>query len=361
MLCVAASAWVAEGWIVRRKPVSRQYETFGGDDFRTVLEGFRVGSFRSAHTLVVEGDRLILLNEKSETSRKFVVETENGNRYFLKEVPWYCDDDAHIAFVVSIAADTVTAGLPVPTPVLTIGAQPAVTHQGSKFTLSEYRPGYLWTGAPAQIEAAATWLARFHQFGRSRLRDAAGAQTTTRDVLQQHHSLAEDRWPGYGESDVGRTVLELVGRLPLTEAGHLAHGDFIPWNIAFEVDGGIASVFDFDNAGYGSRLRDVGKALSSFFLLPYAGPSAILHPYAGTPAMDEEAMGWFVQSYSSVDELTREEQMLMPLYVAAGFMASILLSFVRGDQRMANLDRAARSIPEILDATASVMAVRSRA
>ena len=82
---------------LQRKPVERQFDSLSQQALQDVVGSFGMGALIAAHTLVVEGDRLLLLSDKSETSRKYVVDTDAG-RYFLKEVPWYCDDQQHRDF-----------------------------------------------------------------------------------------------------------------------------------------------------------------------------------------------------------------------------------------------------------------------
>src|SRR3954463_3439257 len=132
--------------MLKRKPPGRHFDAFPADVFEAIIGRYGIGELRAVRTVVVEGDRIILLGEKSETSRKYLIETSTG-RYFLKEVPWYCDDPDKITFSVALGNHLSAEGLPVPKALRCVNGDPYASVKGSSFVLFEYRPGRLFDGS----------------------------------------------------------------------------------------------------------------------------------------------------------------------------------------------------------------------
>jgi Ser/Thr protein kinase RdoA (MazF antagonist) len=320
--------------MLRRKPVARQFDTLPPEVFDTVATQLALGPVRGVHTMVVEGDRVVLLGEKSETSRKFVLETATG-RYFLKEIPWYCDDPASIAFSAALGDHLADCGLPVPRAVRRPDDRPYLELSGSRFVLFEYRPGRLFDGSAAARREAGRCLGRMHTAMRGFRPDQSPAHESVRAVVEQHLRLAASVCPE--QAGPGTPLADLVGRV----CGELSddtgdqpvHGDFIPWNLAHGPTGAVCAVYDLDNACGGSPLRDLGKALSSYHLLPYQGCTTVLPPLGNPPeASALPDMRPLLDAYQRERPLTGPQRDALPSHVLGGFVASVLLSVVRKEQ-----------------------------
>ncbi len=321
---------------LQRKPRDRQYDSLSEDVLRSAVEKFGVGELLAARTLVIEGDRVVILNQKTETSRKYVIDAGTG-RYFLKEVPWYCDDEAHRTFSRRMM-NHLAADLPVPRVLPTRGGDWDVPVDGSTFVLLEYRSGSPYDRSPARWAAAARALAMMHRSsGPMRVDDDAPREDLA-GIVSQHIDLAAEVRPP--RTQQGVSALAALRDLAAGETGQVptatslvpVHGDFIPWNLAFGPDGTVTAIHDFDNSCIDSRLHDIGEALSSFFLVPHAGESAILRPISDDPQVPVEAMRGFLRHYHRGAPLAEADRSALRSYVLGAWWESILLSYIRGDQ-----------------------------
>lgn len=318
--------------VLRRKPQGRTFDSFPVEVFRAVVARYPVGELVAVHTVVVEGDRVVLLGEKSETSRKFVLETTTG-RYFLKEVPWYCDDAESIAFSAELANRLADAGLPFPSVLPADDGRAWVDVAGSSFTVSSYRPGGLYDGSEVHRRAVGDCLGRMHTAMRD-LPVRPPRHESIRAVVAQHRELVAQVRPDQAGPGTGLAALvdDLVAELPDDPGAQPIHGDFIPWNLAHATDGGIRAVYDLDNACGGNPLRDLGKAVATYHLLPYAGTTTVLRRLSDVAPPVSCGAGPLVEAYQRRRPLTAAEAAVLPAYVVAGFAGSALLSVVRGEQ-----------------------------
>jgi Ser/Thr protein kinase RdoA (MazF antagonist) len=133
-------------------------------------------------------------------------------------------------------------------------------------------------------------------------------------------------------TEFGALGRDLLAQLPGEVGDQPVHGDFIPWNVAYDERGEICAVYDFDNACYGSPLRDLGKALSSFHLLPYTGFTTALRELPAVPPREFPEMDSLLDAYRRERPLSGRELEQLPDYAVGGFVASVLLSLVRGEQ-----------------------------
>lgn len=321
--------------VLKRKPRERQYDSLPEDVLRSAIDKFGIGQLKAARTLVVEGDRVVILNQKTETSRKYVIDTTAG-RYFLKEVPWYCDDVAHRTFSRRIMNHLATE-LPVPKVLQTAAGGWEVLIDGSTFVLLEYRSGSPYDRSQGRMASSATTLAHMHEIGRRLPVDHFAPRENLTSIVTQHLDLASEVRPP--RTKLGQAAFAALKdragaemtQVPRESAPIPVHGDFIPWNLAFGSAEAVSAVHDFDNACVDSKLHDIGEALASFFLVPHAGMSAILHPITA-PNIPIEELRRFLQHYQAVDLLSEADLVHLRLYTLGAWWESILLSYIRGDQ-----------------------------
>lgn len=339
--------------MLKRKPPGRHFDALQLTGFEHILRHYQLGDLISVNTVVIEGDRVILLGEKSETSRKYVLETSTG-WFFLKEVPWYCDQAEHIEFSVGLGNYLAGRGLPVALALRCADGAPYVSAGGSRYILFEYRPGRLYDGSDRHRTVTGQALGRMHRLVMGYIPSGQAAVESIQDVVREHLALAAEVRPGQaGDRDFEALGNDLLSQLPDEMLAFTVHGDFIPWNVAYDNAGGVSAIYDFDNACYGSPLRDLGKALSSFYLLPYAGSGTRLKPLGAESATGIPDMTPMIRSYQDERPLSGQEMELLPRYVLGGFAVSVLLSLIRGEQAdttaqtMAILFKAVRTASEL--------------
>ena len=337
--------------MLKRKPAERAFDAFEPKVFEEIAAAYGLGPVTAVHTVVVEGDRVVLLGEKSETSRKYLMVTPQG-QHFLKEVPWYCDDPERIAFSADFGNRLAAAGLPVPAARRGPGGQAFVFAAGSRFVLYDYRPGRIYDGSAAHKASAARGLARLHTAAVGLVPQGSAPTESVREVVRDHLRLVaetrpEQTRPGTGFEELGDELLEL---LPDEVDACPVHGDFIPWNIAYDSSGELSAIYDFDNACFGSPLRDLGKALSSFCFLPYAGCGTALTPLAQSSPEQLPGFAPMVEAYDDERRLSSSDLQKLPRYVLGGFAASVLLSVVRGEQQTAGTHTLRRWFDAVLQA-----------
>jgi Ser/Thr protein kinase RdoA (MazF antagonist) len=319
-----------------RKPVSRQFDSLSRQQIEKAVEQFGLGKLQGVHTLVIEGDHVVLLSNKSETSRKYVIDTAKG-RFFLKEIPWYCDNQAARTFSRSLMNHLADAGLPVPRVLQTTEGEWYAAVEESRFVLLEYLAGSPYDHSTGRYRSAAAVLGSMHAAVRDFVPEPDAPQDSLRQISLAHLDLALEVRPPAQSSRAGfEAVRELMqdkfdGGIEGSAPRIAVHGDFIPWNLGFSKDGAVVAIHDFDNACMDSALHDLGEAISSFFLVPHDGQSAILREIDRI-SIPTSRIADFITSYRLRCPLPEEALSMLPLWVVGAWWESVLLSYVRGDQ-----------------------------
>ncbi len=318
---------------LKSKPIELEFDLFDETLLNTVVANYDVGNLLEANSVVLEGDRIVILGEKTQTSRKMAVETSKG-RYFLKQIPWYCDDLQSVAFSHKLTIHLAQAGLPVPRLLTSSSGTTWIEIKGSKFTLTEYIAGNSYQGKTAENQTIAQTLAKIHLAGSQCNFDVQSPHESLPQIVASHINLARQQptcTPGVSRIlDTLEAYCQQSLIIPESLPLFPVHGDFIPWNIAFH-NNEVTAIYDFDNCCMDSRLHDLGEAIVAFFALDYLGQSSQLRKgiRLNLPVKETHA---FLQNYQAISRLSNLELKWLPVHVLGAWWESILLSFIRCEQ-----------------------------
>ncbi|MEV6823602.1 phosphotransferase [Amycolatopsis sp. NPDC051102] len=322
---------------VREKPVFKDFLNLDDRVLGLVADRYGLAGVDCFLPILLDGDRCTLLDVRSETSKKAVLEA-GDRKYFLKQIPWYCDDPARIAMSTRLQEGLRRSGLPVPRLVPTVDGDLWTSFRGESFVLFDYVRGLRYRGERAQRRAAAQVLARLHRCraavdavsSEDVFTLAADHVTLLRKVVPEAASVFEElltplerraRNAGFGE-------------LPATAV----HGDFNPWNLLFAAGHRVTAVVDFDNCDVQSRLHDVAEAVLTFCVLRYAEDStnfAVRQP----AAVDWAAVTDFLAAYDEVAPLSGRERACLPFALGAVWIELTCLGLLRHDFGPGVVDR----------------------
>ncbi|PRY37520.1 phosphotransferase enzyme family protein [Umezawaea tangerina] len=317
---------------VREKPVSKDFLNLDDRVLGIVVDRYGLPDADCFLPILLDGDRCTLLDVRSDTSKKAVLEA-GDKRYFLKQVPWYCDEPRQIAASTGIQEGLRKAGVPVARLVPTRDGDLWTSFSDESFVLFEHVDGLRYRADPDQDRSAARVLARLHAAGVS-AEQALGEDVFT--LAADHIALLDKVLPDTADTtavfeellaSVRRRALDAgFGALPTTAV----HGDFNPWNLLFTADRRVAAVVDFDNCDVQSRLHDVAEALLTFCVLGYAEDSttfAAVQPVE----VDRAAVRRFLDAYEEVLPLTPVERECLPFALGAVWIELTCLGLLRHD------------------------------
>jgi Ser/Thr protein kinase RdoA (MazF antagonist) len=326
---------------VRAKPSTPDYFSLGERLLAVLTENYGLRGADAFLPILLDGDTATLLEVRSTTSRKALVDDDLGT-WFVKQVPWYADDERRLRF-----AGEVTGWLSRHTD-LVPAVRPALDGQGwlrlptgEAYVLAEYRPGLRYRRRPAQVRAAGVALAGLHECP---VPDG-GPGEDYRDLVADHLDLAR-RLAGPGAGGVLDLMAEWVARMrellpdPLwarLPAG-LVHGDYNPCNVLFTGDDTVAGVVDFDNCDTGTRLRDLVEGVVTFTALSYVDDTtSFARPFRCEP--DPGAAARFVDGYlATAPALGDDERAALPGLVTGVHCELVSLGVLRGEVGDADLD-----------------------
>ena len=85
--------------IGKAKPVSADFFNFDESTIHLIAQEFMLPELDEFYPILLDGETCGLLEVRSETSRKMIVGSSvTGKKFFLKQIPWYCDDDEKVKF-----------------------------------------------------------------------------------------------------------------------------------------------------------------------------------------------------------------------------------------------------------------------
>jgi Ser/Thr protein kinase RdoA (MazF antagonist) len=328
---------------IKKKPIEASFFNFDENILFSLTARYGLDEIESLCPLLLDSDLCSLLEVRSETCRKMVIETAQS-RYFLKQIPWYCDEVEQITLNHRFQEDAHKAGIPIARILPTIDGQTWVSINGTKFVLFEYRSGRLYQDTTRQMIQAAETLARLHKvwlplpIGRV---PAAHQPEDIFDLVFDHIGLVRQvvapsllseidailaTFTSYLESAKQRCVAQGWSTLPVV----MNHGDYNPWNLLFSEEGEVSAVLDFDNCSIGTRLHDVAEALLSYCLVMYQNESTSFAPEIRS-RMDISKATAFLAGYNAVLPLELAERCCLNDMLGVIFVELCCLGFIRGN------------------------------
>ncbi|OKI02548.1 hypothetical protein A6A06_16155 [Streptomyces sp. CB02923] len=321
---------------VREKPIRKDFFNLDERAMGIISDRYRLADVDCFLPILVDGNRCTLLEVRSETSKKVIVECGDA-RYFFKQIPWYCDTDEQVAMSTALQQELGRAGVPVARLVATGDGRLWTSIHDERFVLFEFSNGRRYEGRPQQTRAAAGTLARLHA-AEVVVPGAPGEDVFS--IAYDHIQLLETVW-GKQDRDAapvagayraflrraeGRAGAAGFGGLPAVAV----HGDYNPWNLLFADDDQVQTVLDFDNCDVAARLHDVAEAVLTFCVLAYREDST---NFARTQpdAPDAAAISAFLSAYQAVSPLTGTEKKCLPWALGAVFVELTCLGFIRDD------------------------------
>ncbi|MFE5098108.1 phosphotransferase [Streptomyces sp. NPDC056638] len=315
---------------ISAKPDRYGFFAFDGGLLHQLSDAYGLGSLTGFRPVLLDGGHVTLIDIRSQTSRKMVIEATDGSRLFLKQIPWYCEPDT-LALATAWQTQATAAGLPVPRILRTTGGSAWYDIGGSSFTLTEYVPGRRYTGTPRDRARAARTMALLHS---TPAEVPTGPAEDAFAGALQHIALAPDIRPAPAAAlDLMRHAVRFWAAQAAVSgwgllAGQLTHGDTNPWNLIYTDT--AAALIDFDNAHRGPSLRDVAEAVLSFCSVRYRQDTTNFAP--SVPGrIDRDQAADILTAYTQVRALAPAERACLPLAGGAVAVGLVCLGLMRGD------------------------------
>jgi Ser/Thr protein kinase RdoA (MazF antagonist) len=270
----------------------------------------------------------------SATSKKAVIHDADGNRYFLKQKAFYCDNPESLRVAAAVQTFLSEKLSEVP-PIVQTAKGSFYSHFGERvYQLTPYYEGQHYTGSVNQSIASARQLAVLHKAA------ADLSLEPSRSISSEAEALKFVDWirnrkdlPQPGLVAQVTTRLEEEIRRLNTGSSHgrnaWLHGDYAPFNLVFEGNN-VIGINDFDNCGFGPIARDVAYCLLThcgiYFL---ANTSSFNRPILTN--LDTPRMKAMLEEYVSVNPLSHEDLNELGAQVAVQWLELLGLGILRGD------------------------------
>lgn len=317
---------------LKRKPRNLAFDLFDNNCVNSILDLYSIGKVKKISNIIFEGNAITLLNEKSQTSKKNVIETETGF-YFIKQIPWYCDDERQIKFSHRLIEHLRYKNIPIPRLIYGKDGRSFYSINNCKFEIREFVSGELYQYSFEQIKGAGKILACLHKATTEFLIEPTDPQATLADVINEHINLIRDIHNISNKTslflDQIHDFFETYISPIFVEKKFPVHGDFIPWNMGFK-KGEVIAIYDFDNAVVDSRLHDIAEAIVSFFVLKFDGHSSRLIRKQPLTFDFKETLV-FLSEYERFFPLSIEEHKALPYYIIGNIWECILLAYIKNE------------------------------
>jgi len=274
----------------------------------------------------------------STTSRKVIIYTGDGGKYFVKEKPRYCCTPYSLTLAAQFQEYLSSRTDFVPKIAHIRSGAPYLKVGEAIFFTTEFKNGRIFNASMQDIERAGVALGIIHNLSGEFSFEGA-RHIRAGDDSSEFINLAE-RLKG-AENDEWRpvTILALKGlvekykdKLDGNVQYIVNHGDYAPFNLVYGEDGQVVAINDFDNVNFRPRTRDIAGALLSFCDgLSYAGATSSLRKPITTTVNLEKAKS-FIECYlSTAYALSDQEKSDLVGEICVRWAKIMALGIVRGD------------------------------
>lgn len=336
---------------VREKPVFVDFFNLDERALGIIADRYELTDVDCFLPILLDGEECTLLEVRSATSKKVIVETGSG-LYFFKQIPWYCDTIEQITASTTIQWQLKEAGSPLPGIVPTKDASLWTTIGEAKFVLFEFASGQRYSGTQQQKLSSARSIATMH------LQEVSASTAPREDIFQlvrDHVVLLEDIASKRGQ-DPKYLVSDLMNALSRAEIACHAlgwstlplvaiHGDYNPWNLLFDEVGEVTAILDFDNCDVAQRLHDIAEAILTHCILRYRKDSTNFASIQ-LAGLDIGTISEFLNAYEQVTRLTSTERSCLPYIIQTIYIELMCLGMIREDIPLNEGHRAADWLSE---------------
>ena len=222
-----------------RRPRGSQFDLFDMHTVQGILDEYNLGNATSLETLIIDDGIIVNLMDRSETSKKVVVRCGTSG-YFLKQVPWYCDNAQQLNFALEFERFLNYLGFLTPKPIETKKGVLFSEYGNAKFVLYELMHGTLYSYKETESKSAAETLASLHMLSRKWQIPENAPQSSLLQIINEHLVLAEQLAVERNEYTLNKNQFKNLSNISVTEFSTLSgeiipvHGDYIPWNLGYK-------------------------------------------------------------------------------------------------------------------------------
>ncbi|TKJ93367.1 hypothetical protein PaeCFBP13512_02920 [Paenibacillus sp. CFBP13512] len=288
------------------------------------------------------------INRVSETSRRALIESQDGSLYFMKEVPWYVESIEYAKSIIQLQYELSVKGIKVPEVILTTSKKLFVHIDTNKILyLQKYiLNSNMYKNYSEQIYAAGKELRDFEIKAASvfRLNILAIPQYSPYEsaknvlvLLLKKFIKKRSEMKKEDQEEIQnfvRACRKLIDQWS-TQHGQISgkqesiiHGDLNPMNFIFSNKGSVSGLIDFDNACIADPLVDVAEGLLTFAGVTYRENSSRL---ASINELEFSNFEQFLNGYTETHGLALEEREVLPLLIATAGIRLASLGLIRGD------------------------------
>lgn len=313
----------------KEKIINIDFYDFDDSLIKIVEQYYNIGEFIAVQPIILDGEYASLLEVRSETSKKMIFTTTFG-KYFLKQIPWYCDSDDDLQFSINNQLNLYNKNIPMAKIIQNNEGNYYINVNNKKFVVFEYINGRRFTGKIEEIKSAALSLAKIN----SEL-PIGNDRTDYFKIIEDQIEIID-----FGEySDFKTYLLKFINNInnnfsinwfynlePIT-----LHGDFNKWNLVFDPSNSeVLGVLDFDNIDCGPRIRDLSEAILSFGVICYKKDSTNFTEKVYSKENFVYAKE-FYKAYNFHADLSDLERFLLPDLIKVVFLELVTLGLIRKD------------------------------